>query len=47
MIKSSRQRIESVTTAFLGEVPVRDVKFDPSRRKEIETSVIDQVAGIV
>jgi hypothetical protein len=41
IIKSSWQRIESLATAFLGEVFVREVNFDPSRRKEMETSVID------
>ena len=46
VIKSSWLSLESMTTAFLGEVAVRDVKFDPSKRKEIETGVLDQLAGM-
>lgn len=45
-IKSSWLRIGSLATAFLGEVPVAEVKFDPTRRKEIESGVLEKVAGM-
>ena len=45
VIKSSWLRIESLATAFLGEVPVAEVQFDPTKRKGIETGVIEKVAG--
>src|SRR5919205_1109485 len=43
VIESSWLRIKSLATAFLGEVSVAEVQFDASRRKEIETAVIDKV----
>jgi hypothetical protein len=46
VIKDSWQRIEGLATGFLGEVPVREVKFDESMRKEIDTDVLDRVAGL-
>ena len=46
VIKSSWLRVESLATEFLGKVPIAEVKFDPTKRKEIETEVIDKVAGV-
>ena len=45
VLNSSWQRVESLATGFLGEVPVREVKFDPSMRHEIETAVIDKMGA--
>lgn len=33
-------------TQYLGEVPVREVQFDPSRRREINTAVIDNLVCV-
>jgi len=30
-------------TGFLGEIPVSRVRFDPSRRREVELSVLDEL----
>ena len=31
--------------SYLGEVPVESVTFDPSRRRTIDTSIIDELKG--
>ena len=46
VIKSLWRSIGGLATEFLGEVPVQEVKFDPTMRKEIEPGVIDKVAGM-
>jgi hypothetical protein len=45
VLESSWRSIKSLATEFLGEVLIAEVKFDPTRRKEIATGVIDNVAG--
>jgi hypothetical protein len=30
-------------TGFLGEIPIAQIRFDPTKRREIETSVIEQL----
>jgi hypothetical protein len=32
-------------TGFLGEIPVARVRFDPTRRREIDSSVLDELTG--
>ena len=40
-ISESWQTLEGRASGYIGEAAVRDVKFDQSMRKEIDTSVID------
>jgi len=40
-LTGSWKRLPERATDFLGEVPVRDVQFDSTRRREIDTGVLD------
>lgn len=43
IIKSSWQHLDMLATRFLGVVPIRKIEFDPSKREEIDTSVINDL----
>ena len=32
-------------TQYLGEVPINKVRFDPSKRKEIDTAILDELTA--
>ncbi len=34
-------------TRYLGNVPVQSVRFDPTRRREVDTSVLEELMGKV
>lgn len=40
-LTGSWERLPERATEFLGEVPVGDVQFDSTRRREIDTAVLD------
>lgn len=42
-IEKSWQNLEERATRYLGDIPVMKVSFDPTKRKEIDTSVIEQL----
>lgn|SRR5438046_1164081 len=42
-LSGSWDDLASRATAYLGEVPVKSVQFDSTRRREIETDVIDEL----
>lgn len=39
------EQLASRASQFLGEVPVKDVRFDASKRREIDTAVMDALLG--
>jgi hypothetical protein len=41
------KQIEIMATGFLGEIPVKEIEFDPMHRYWIDTKVIDTHFGIV
>jgi hypothetical protein len=45
-LKGSWEALASTATALLGEIPVNDLDFDPSRRKEINPVSIDNLLKI-
>jgi hypothetical protein len=42
-VESSWAQIENLATSLLGEVPVSEVKFDPSHRKKIDTEILERL----
>jgi hypothetical protein len=46
VVRDSWARIESLTTGFLGEIPIREIEFDPMRRCWIDTKVIGVRFGV-
>lgn len=40
-LQGNWERLSSHALGFLGEVPVKEVRFDASSRREIDTAVID------
>ena len=42
-IQSSWLKLNEAATALLGEVPVKSVVFDETRRREIETAVLERL----
>jgi hypothetical protein len=43
VVESSWAGIENLATSLLGEVPVLEVKFDASRRKKIDTEILERL----
>jgi hypothetical protein len=46
-LAGSWDKLSSQATRFLGEVPVNSVLFDPTKRKEIDTKVLDDLTTAV
>lgn len=46
-IQSSWLNLNETATALLGEVPVKSVVFDETRRREIETDVLERLLADV
>jgi hypothetical protein len=42
-LSGSWDELASRASAYLGEVPVKSVQFDPTRRREIDADVIDEL----
>ena len=42
-LEGSWENLSSKSTKFLGQIPIRNVVFDPTLRKEIDTGLIDQL----
>ena len=42
-LQGSWENLSSAATKFVGQILVRDVKFDPTMRKEIDTDLIDDL----
>jgi len=42
-LAGSWEGLRSKAVTFLGRVPVKDIDFDPTLRREIETSLIDEL----
>ena|ERR1044071_2553103 len=42
-LSGSWEDLASSATAYLGKVPVKSVQFDSTRRREIETDVLDEL----
>ena len=45
VIRSSWGQLENLATDFLGEIPIREIEFDPMHRVWIDTKVIDAHLG--
>lgn len=42
-LSGSWENLASRATAYLGEVPVKSVQFDSTKRREIDTGVMDEL----
>jgi hypothetical protein len=45
VVRSSWEQLEGLASGFLGEIPIKEVEFDPMHRVWIDTKVIDAHLG--